>query len=230
MKKLLLLFAFFLSYTSPIFAQTEDCENICTIDKTVYEDAFLGVQFGSPCDREIDKGVIVLKVVANTAASDSDFKAYDVVLSINGTNVDRRGDAIKKINAFKPFDEVRFSIYRDGKTIIKKVILGAKTTKIVQEKICCEDVSSSLHDTNIKVFPSPATSNLNITFESLIQGDYKFEIYMANGVLVKEYNKKIDKGNLQEVIPVDKLQDGVYILKIRNKQTTFSKLFVVNRS
>ncbi|WP_034062522.1 PDZ domain-containing protein [Lacinutrix jangbogonensis] len=229
MKKQLLFFTTVLSFMSLTFAQSLDCENTCVLDKVVHEGTFLGVYFGTPCDKETEKGVVVLDVIENTAAFDNNFKAYDIVMKINGIEVNNRGDAIEIITAYNPFDVVSFLIYRDGKNMTKKVVLGAKTTKIVQEKVCCEMALSSLSENNISVYPSPAREHLNISFETIVQDNYTFGIYMANGVLVKQYDKMLDSGSLKETIPVNKMEDGVYILRISNKENTFSKLFVVSR-
>ncbi|WP_290700593.1 PDZ domain-containing protein [Lacinutrix sp.] len=231
MKKQLLFITAFLSFMAISFAQSIDCKKTCIVDKLVHEGTYLGVQFGSPCDKETktDKGVIILKVVENTAAADNDFKIFDVVLKINNTEVNNRGPVIKLITSYNPFDTVEFTILREGRTITKEVVLGARTTKVVQEEVCCEETESLLNENNVSIFPSPAVENLNISFKSVIQDDYTFGIYMANGVLVKEYTKKLDSGSLKETIPVNNLDDGVYVIKIKNQETTFSKLFVVGR-
>jgi len=231
MKKQLLFFAALLGFVTMGFSQSLDCEKTCTVDKLVHEGTLLGVQFGSPCDKEskTDKGVIILKVVEGTAASDNNFQAYDIVLKVDAIDVNNRGPVMKLIGSYKPFDTVDFTILRKGQTITKTVVLGARTTKIVQEEICCEETAGLLNENNISVFPNPAVENLNISFKSLVKDDYKFGVYMANGVLVKEYTKTLDTGSLKESIPVDKLQDGVYIIKITNQNVTYSKLFVVSR-
>lgn len=229
MKKQLLFFAAVLGFMSLTFAQSLDCENTCVVDKVVHEGTFLGVYFGTPCDRETDKGVVILSVIPDTAAADNNIEAFDIVLKINNTEVNRRADAVKAITSYKPFDTVSFTINRDGTIFNKKIILGAKSSKIVQEKVCCDEASATLSENNISVFPSPAVENLNITFKTIVQDNYTFGIYMANGVLVKQYNKRLDSGSLKETIPVNKMEDGVYVLRVSNNETTYSKLFVVNR-
>lgn len=231
MKKQLLFLIVLFSISTIAFAQSLDCKKTCTIDKVVHKGAFLGVQFGNQCHKEknSDKGVVILKVIDDTAAADNNFKAFDLVIRINNIEVNKSAEAIKIIKSFNPFDTVKLSINRDGEIITKKVVLGAETTKIIQEKVCCEEAASLLNENNITVFPSPASENLNVSFKTIVQDDYKFGIFMANGVLIKEYNKTLDKGNLKETIPVNKMEDGVYILRITNNQTTFSKLFVVSK-
>lgn len=233
MKRALPLFVLLLSVVSFLQAQTtQQCKNTCTIDKIVYETAFLGVQFGSPCDKEskTDKGVIIMKVIDDTAAASNGLQPYDLVLAVDGLEVNRRGDAIKAVKAYQPFDAVRFTILRDEKTLIKTITLGAKTTKVVQEEVCCDQAVSSLSKENISLYPNPAVSKLNIAFKQVVQGQYNIAVYMTNGVLVQQYDTQFTKGGLNETISVDKLEDGVYVLKITKDSNTYSNLFVVKRN
>ncbi|WP_397364600.1 PDZ domain-containing protein [Olleya sp. R77988] len=233
MKRFLPLVFVFFCFTSYVNAQIEkDCKQTCIVDKVVYETAFLGVRFGSPCDKEskTDKGVIILKVIEGTAAADNSLQPYDLVLSIDDLEVNRRGDAMKAIKSYNPFDTVLLTISREGKTIRKTITLGAKTSKIVQEEVCCDEAISSLSKDNISLYPNPAVSRLNVAFKEVVQGEYSFAIYMTNGVLVKEYKKLFVKGDLNEEINVDKIEDGVYVLKITKDNATYSNLFVVKRN
>ncbi|QCE41505.1 PDZ domain-containing protein [Psychroserpens sp. NJDZ02] len=233
MKRFLPLVFVLLCFTTMLQAQiNQDCKNTCTIDKIVYETAFLGVQFGSPCNKESDsdKGVVILKVIEGTAAADNKLQPYDLVVAIDDLEVNRRGDAMNAVKAYQPFDTVRFTILRSGKTLLKTITLGAKTSKVIQEVVCCDEAISSLSKENISLYPNPAVSALNIAFKEVIQGDYNFAVYMTNGVLVKQYNKRFVKGDLNENINVDKLEDGVYVLKITKDDSTYSNLFVVKRN
>ncbi|RAJ18152.1 PDZ domain-containing protein [Olleya aquimaris] len=233
MKRILPLLILFLCLTNITIAQVQtNCKKICIVDKVVYDTAYLGVQFGSPCDKEnkTDKGVIILKVIDGTAAADNNLQDYDIVLAVNGLEVNRRGDAINAIKAYNPFDTVRFTINREGKTIYKTIVLGAKNTTIIQEEICCEDATAVLSKDNITIFPNPAVNQLNVSFKQVVQGEYDFAIYMTNGVLVKEYKKRFTEGVLNEDINVDKLEEGVYVLKISKNNATYSNLFVVKRN
>ncbi|AUC74378.1 PDZ domain-containing protein [Olleya sp. Bg11-27] len=233
MKRFLPLVFVLLCFTTALQAQiNQDCKNTCTIDKIVYETAFLGVQFGSPCNKESDsdKGVVILKVIEGTAAADNKLQPYDLIVAIDGLEVNRRGDAMNAVKAYEPFDTVRFTLLRDGKTLVKTITLGAKTSKVIQEVVCCDEAISSLSKENISLYPNPAVSELNIAFKEVIQGEYNFAVYMTNGVLVKQYNKRFVKGDLNESINVDKLEDGVYVLKITKDDTTYSNLFVVKRN
>lgn len=233
MKKIVLVFILVSSYSNTTIAQVDaNCKATCIVDKIVYDTAYLGVNFGSPCDKEnkTDKGVIILKVYEDTAATDNNLKPYDIVLAINGLEVNRRGDAIKAIKAYNPFDTVRFTLNRDSKIFYKTIVLGAKNTSVIKEEICCENATSSLSKDNITVYPNPAVSSLNVSFKQILQGDYNFAIYMTNGVLVKAYQKQFATGELNEDINVDKLEDGVYVLKINKEDSVYSHLFVVKRN
>lgn len=232
MKTVLLFISLTLGLTATSIAQNKlNCANVCTVEKTVYNDAYLGVQFGSPCSKEkdTDKGVIILKVVNETAAASAGLKKYDLVESINGVTVNKRGEAVKAIQSKKPFDNVTLQINRGGKVFSKAIVLGAKSTSIKKEKVCCNAASLTLRDDNISLYPNPVNNQLNVAFNSVVQEEYVFEIYMANGVLVDSFKKTLDRGELKQKIDVSNISSGVYILKISSGSNSYSKLFVVSK-
>lgn len=233
MTKGLLFIALFLGLSQVTVAQNNlDCVTLCTVEKIVYHDAYLGVQFGSPCDKEAktDKGVIILKVIDKTAAKDAGLKNYDLILEVNALEVNGRGAVMNAIKAFNPFDIVTFKINRNGKIFTKAITLGFKSSTIIEETICCKTENVTLTEENVTLFPNPAVSTLNIAFDFVMQDDYVFEVYMANGILVNRFNKRFAKGSLKQSIAVNTMEDGVYILKISNGKSTISKLFVVGRN
>ena len=227
-----LLSIFFFAITLTSVAQIEkECKKTCTIDKLVYETAYLGVQFGSPCDKEsrTDKGVIILKVVEGTAAADTNLQAYDVVLAINGLEINRRGDAIKAVTAFNPFDVVQLTINREGKVLLKDITLGYKTTKIVEEEVCCDDLVGLFDKSNISVYPNPAKNDLNIKFKKALVGNYDLQVFTPNGQFVRSYQTSFKREQLLTTLDVKMLPDGMYVLKITKDNNSYSTLFIVNR-
>ncbi|MDO6595462.1 T9SS type A sorting domain-containing protein [Oceanihabitans sp. 2_MG-2023] len=223
---LLFLFGFFFCVT-PIFSQSEkDCKKTCTIDKVVYEKAYLGVQFGGPCGRETEKGVIILNVLENTAADVNKLLIEDVVLSINNIEVNKMVEAKKIIASHKPFDTLEFKVLSEGRTLTKNIKLGYRNSKKVQEEVCCD--SFNLEE-NIVVYPNPASVNLNIEFKTAIEGNYDFEIFNLNGVRFYDDKNYHIKNQLIKTINVEKLEDGVYVLKIKQGSKTHSSMFVVKK-
>ena len=95
--------------------------------------AWLGVSIGevpeslaSQLDIE-GQGVLVLNVVENSPADDADFKTHDIILAINGEEVEgKTGRAISLIKSNKPGDELDVVILRDGRERELTVELGSR--------------------------------------------------------------------------------------------------------
>ncbi len=61
------------------------------------------------------KGAIVASVVDDSPASKAGFKQGDVVLSLNGSDVDDNKDLTRKVASLRVGEQARFGILRDGK-------------------------------------------------------------------------------------------------------------------
>ena len=61
------------------------------------------------------KGAIVASVVDDSPASKAGFKQGDVVLSLNGSDVDDNKDLTRKVASLRVGDQAKFGILRDGK-------------------------------------------------------------------------------------------------------------------
>lgn len=77
---------------------------------------------------------------------------------------------------------------------------------------------------NLKVYPNPATSSVNISLVNEIK-NATTTIYDINGRQV--YSKKSDLKGIV-TINTSNLSTGIYILKINNQQISFSKKLVIN--
>ena len=88
--------------------------------------------------------------------------------------------------------------------------------EIDEEKASVNDVAV---DTDVRIFPVPATDRLNIRTAT----DYAVRIYATNGSLVME-----QLGNNGSIaVPVNHLAKGVYILTIDNAQQSSKHRVVV---
>lgn len=101
--------------------------------KDAKDRAWLGVSIGdvpealaSQLDIE-ESGVLVLNVVDGSPADDAGFKKHDIILSVDGNEVEgKTGRAISLIKSNKPGDEVDIVILRDGREETLTVELGSR--------------------------------------------------------------------------------------------------------
>jgi len=105
------------------------------IDKVIYgkkmDRAWLGVYL-LPTDEiirnrffvKIPEGAIINKVVKDSPAYKAGLKRGDIILSIDGDNIENNDDLISKMYLKKPEDEITISYVRDGKVKETKVKLS----------------------------------------------------------------------------------------------------------
>ena len=221
--KLLLLLGLFFCAT-PIIAQTNlDCQKTCVVEKTEYKGALLGVQLKVNCG---DKGAYIGNVIPNTAADKSILQINDLLLTVNGIDIKNPKHFIDIISKYEAFQEIDLVYERKSKRYTTQIVLDAKTTKIVKEEVCCDTFN---FEENIAVYPNPAVKDLQITFKESVKDNYTFEVFNLNGIrFFKEENSKLNS-NLSKSISVENLEDGVYVLKVKQGANTFSSLFVVEK-
>ena len=84
----------------------------------LYEDrAYLGVEFQKLNEQlaryfEVESGILVTRVLENTAAERSGLVAGDVITAVNGNKIE--GDLHEVLQSFKPDDEVNLTVFRKG--------------------------------------------------------------------------------------------------------------------
>jgi serine protease Do len=93
---------------------------------------FLGVEI-SDLDADLaasmglddDKGVLIANVIKGGPAVDSDIQKDDVVLALNGIEVEDSDALRNRIADFPPGTEIELEIYRDGRRKMVEIELGA---------------------------------------------------------------------------------------------------------
>ena len=76
--------------------------------------------------------------------------------------------------------------------------------------------------------PNPAKDNLEIRIQSAENGLTTLSVYSINGMLVRQWTLNKQALLLQQVIPVNELAVGSYILQIRMGGWQKSKTFIKN--
>ncbi|HEX7356710.1 MAG TPA: Do family serine endopeptidase [Ignavibacteriaceae bacterium] len=148
---------------------------------------YIGVNIGEVNDAlaksvGLDKprGIIIQSILDGSAASETDLKAGDIILSIDGKEVNQPNQLQSYVASKSAGTTISLKIYRDGKEIDRKVTLKARdndaTTKPVSKT---EDESSkSESKSNTVNFES-----LGLTVKNLSAKD-KENLKVDNGVLI----------------------------------------------
>ncbi|WP_245850507.1 S1C family serine protease [Longimonas halophila] len=72
------------------------------------------------------RGLVVRDTDPGSPADAAGFRAYDVILAVEGTRIDSRDDYAARIFDFRPGDELRFTIERDGTRRTLALTLGRR--------------------------------------------------------------------------------------------------------
>lgn len=130
-------------------------------------------------EKDIDgvEGVYIPEVVDDGAADKAGIKANDVILKIDGEEVNKASELQEEISKYHPGDDIKVTLKRDGKVMEKSVKLLSKDGK---KEISTE---TSREETVV----------LGGTFENLSHGE-KMDLDIRNGVRIS----KLTKGPLKE--------------------------------
>lgn len=82
------------------------------------------------------KGAIIARVFADSAAAEAGLQAGDVVIEINGRKVKNSADMRNRVGLLRIGDELRMKVMRDGRTLTITASIGEpKLTSIAGEKL-----------------------------------------------------------------------------------------------
>jgi len=227
MKKITLVLLIMVSAISTTFSQiSSNCQNTCEVEKVIQEGAFLGVKIQTLRCSSDYHGVFVQQVLPNTAAEKFEFQYRDVILSVNGEELFTSKQMVQLIATYKPSDLVTIVYKRAGVEYEKDVVLGAKSTKIVKETVCCDDNDTYFNDVNVSLYPNPTTSEINISMEEAQEGKYTFQVFNSAGEEVSVELENFDAG-FSKKIDLSNLSAGEYFLKVSKGHNAFTKAFII---
>ncbi len=151
---------------------------------------YIGVQIGA-VDQTLAnalgmteaKGVIVQGLVDGGAASSAGIKEGDVILSVDGKEVNKQNELQSYIATRHQGDQVTLKIFRDGKTMEKKVTLRPRAG----DQLASKNAEEKKEDSEQKV-ESPKTlsfADLGFTVRALSPQEKK-TLKLDNGVVVSD--------------------------------------------
>ena len=81
----------------------------------------------------------------------------------------------------------------------------------------------------LTIIPNPATDEVQVSFNSEVNGDMKLQVMDIRGKLILQQSKQVLLGNNIMTINVNELASGYYILNVAQGDYTVAKKFVVAR-
>ncbi len=153
------------------------------------------------------RGVIVQGLVDGGSASKADIKAGDVILKIDGKEVDEPNALQSYIAGKSAGTTVTLTLYRDGKEITRDVTLKARETNQTNEPVVNKENNESDSNTDNS---TAAFDNLGLTVRNLNSNE-KSAFNIDHGVIiteVKPYSSAEDQ----------RLFQGLVILEANKKQ------------
>lgn len=181
------------------------------------------------------KGVLVQSVQKGGGGDEAGLVAGDVILTVDGKEVNASNELQVIINSKRPGDVAKLTVFREGKTIEKDVVLKPRQEDNQQtaQNEKNEGISNKgLNSTTIKSLgigvqdvPSSSKEKLNISGGVVVTSVDKYsDAYLrglGEGIIIVEANKRkvSDAKDLSDAISDKKSGDSV-LLKVIDKQGT----------
>lgn len=227
MKKITLVLLIMISVVATGFSQiSNNCQTTCEVERVVQEGAFLGVKIqGLRCSSDYH-GVYVKEVLENTAAEKFQIQVKDIIISVDGEELFTTKQLVELIATYEPSDLVTIVYKRNGQEFEKDVVLGAKSTKIVKETICCDDTDIHFNAMNITLYPNPTVSDINLSMDEAENGKYTFQVFNTIGEQVYVEVENFEAG-FSKNLDLSKLSAGEYFLKVTKGKNTHTTAFII---
>ncbi len=215
------------------------------IAKTVMDDfikfgevrrGYIGVQIEpmTPVRAEgvgLDKprGVFISSVLQGKAADKAGIKAGDVILRVEGQDVNQPNQLQAKVGSFNPGDEIAITLWRDGREVNYEIVLEARDDQIAsggdsqeepkEEKlqslgIRVRDLSSedlNQFDLNNGILIQAVDGNSPAAREGLRRGDVIYEVDGKEISSVSDFNSYVedrDSGSILKIQTRTRFSNG----------------------
>lgn len=155
------------------------------------------------------KGIIIQGIVEGGAASEADLKPGDVILKVDGREVNKPNELQSYVAAKSAGTKVVLTVFRDGKEIERSVTLKSREEDITTKPI--SDNNDNENKTEQK--SSTATfDNLGLTIKNITDKD-KSDFKVEGGVMisdVKPFSKAEDQSLFAGLVIVEVDKEPVY--------------------
>ncbi len=226
-----ILFTLTLSFLISSFSAQEglkaDCKNYCKVSRLVEEGVLLGVRINDVTNS--NQYAYIVEVLPKTSAEKSGLQVGYIIQKIDDIVIENKDHLVKVIQAHKAGDKVLVTYQAGEKIISQKIRLGAKSTKIVEEMECCDeikDVEEVVVEEGISVFPNPATNYIQIKTKEALEGDVHILIYSMTGKEVYYDFRKMDESLSLKVNTTD-FANGAYFVRIETAKINYIQKFEI---
>jgi len=89
--------------------------------------------------------------------------------------------------------------------------------------------NNSTFNSSISVYPNPANNVLNLSIESVCNSKANINLIDISGKVVFAFNKEITEGSNIVSLNTDNLQNGLYILKVKNGTTIYNEKVLIQK-
>lgn len=150
---------------------------------------YIGINIGEVDDAMakslgLDKpmGIIIQDVLKDGAAAKSDLRAGDVILQVDGREVDAPNELQSYIAGKTAGTTVTLKIFRDGETLERKVTLKSRDTDTKTEPVSDKKEESNSKKENIS---TASFDDIGLTVKNLTERDLK-DFNVDHGVLITD--------------------------------------------
>ena len=173
---------------------------------------YIGINIGEVDDAiaksvGLDKprGVIIQGIVDGGAASETDLKSGDIILSIDGKELNEPNELQGYVASKTAGTVVTLKIYRDGKEFDRKVTLKQRKEDATNQPVMKKDSENSDNEAQVN---SATFDNIGLSVQNLTKSE-KSTFKVDNGVLitdVQNFSKAEDQGLFKGlvILEVDK--------------------------
>jgi len=221
------------SFTIVAFAQEksnlEGCKNICKVSRIKEEGVLLGVRINNVPNS--NQYAAIQELLPKTSAEKAGLQVGNIIQAVDDVVITSKGHLVTVIQSHKAGDKVNIRYQAGEKIIIQKIRLGAKTTFIVEEMECCDEIKNTEEvavSEGLNVFPNPASSEITIATKEALEGDAHILIYSVEGK-EKFYDKQNRNESLKLKVNVSDYPSGTYFVRIETAKANYFQKFEVIR-